>query len=252
MSIWSRTNKPKFAPHAVAGKDGWVHPVNNETLETFGTKPSIVGTPAVQQVTLYKAFFPASGDTKRSQKTTYTTGDYLQFAVRFNGQVTVIGSPYLEVVINGVTRRATYVQTGWGPNNSTLLFQYKIVGADVATATNVSLGVIQLNSGHIYKYGTTTACTLTIPATKQLTVTSVVGSFNVNDAVTDVNGGAGFVVSYTKATNLLVIVRTGGTFITDTITDSVTGATATITAVNNDLYDVVISSSVAATNLTTA
>jgi hypothetical protein len=145
MALWTRTNKPRFAPHSVAGKDGWVHCVNNETFETFGTKPTIVATPSVQQVTLYKKFVAASGDALPDTRTTFKTGDYLEFAVRFNGQVYVTGgTPYLEVIINGVTRHATYVQTGWGPYSATLIFVYRIVAADVATAGNISIGTIVL------------------------------------------------------------------------------------------------------------
>ena len=41
MSLWTRTSKPHWAPNAVVGKDGWVHPVTNETLVTFDTKGGI-------------------------------------------------------------------------------------------------------------------------------------------------------------------------------------------------------------------
>jgi hypothetical protein len=38
MSLWTRTNKPKWVPNAVVGRDGWVHPVTSETLAVFDTK----------------------------------------------------------------------------------------------------------------------------------------------------------------------------------------------------------------------
>jgi hypothetical protein len=145
MALWTRSNKPRFAPHAVAGKDGWVHPVSNETLETFETKPTIVATPSVQQVTFYKKFVAASGDALPNLTANFTTGDYLEFAVRFNGQVYVTGgTPYLEVIINGITRQANYVQTGWGPVSATLLFSYRVQASDVATAGNISIGTLVL------------------------------------------------------------------------------------------------------------
>ena len=145
MSLWTRTTKPRFAPHAVAGADGWVHPVSNEFLETFRTKPTLTATPSVQQVTLYKKFVAASGDALPDTRTTFKTGDYLEFAVRFDGQVYVTGgTPYLEVIINGITRHANYVQTGWGPYSATLVFVYRVVASDVATAGNISIGTINL------------------------------------------------------------------------------------------------------------
>ena len=145
MALWTRTQKPRFAPHAVIGKDGYVHPVSNETLETFDTKIAIVATPSVQQVTMYKKFVAASGDALPDTRTTFKTGDYLEFAVRFDGQVYVTGgTPYLEVIINGITRHANYVQTGWGPYSATLIFVYRIVAADVATAGSITIGSIVL------------------------------------------------------------------------------------------------------------
>jgi hypothetical protein len=149
MSLWTRTQKPKFAPHSVASRDGWTHPVNNETLETFGdgasNKPAIPATIVLQQVTLYKKFISASGDALPDTRTSFSTGDYLEFAVRFNGQVYVTGgTPYLEVIINGVTRHANYVQTGWGPVSATLIFVYRIAANDVATPGNISIGNIVL------------------------------------------------------------------------------------------------------------
>jgi hypothetical protein len=149
MSLWTRTTKPRFAPHAVAGKDGWVHPSNNETLETFGdgtsNKPAIPATIVLQQVTLYKKFTAASGDAMPDTTTSFTTGDYLKFAVRFNGQVYVTGgTPYLEVIINGVTRQATYKQTGWGPYSATLLFVYRLVAGDACVAGGITIGAIVL------------------------------------------------------------------------------------------------------------
>jgi hypothetical protein len=104
MSLWTRNNKPKWAPNAVAGKNGWYHPITNEPLAVFGTKPVIVTTPSVQSVILYKNTLAASGDAMPDTRTSLKTGDYLYFAVRFNGQVTVVPdptvpSPYLTVTI---------------------------------------------------------------------------------------------------------------------------------------------------------
>jgi large repetitive protein len=105
---------------------------------------------------------------------------------------------------------------------------------------------------HIYKLGGTVAATLTIPPTLFLTLTGITGTFYKDDLVTDTAAGHGYVVKYTAATSKLVIVQTSGSFTTDTITDSTSGATATISVIAAHLSDIAISSSTPASVLTAA
>jgi len=159
MSLWKRNVAPEWAKHSVIGKAGYYHPVTNEVLvpfvskawggtssvDTYNANPAIVATPSVQQVTFYKGFIAASGEAILDRKTSFNTGNTLKFAVRFNGQVVVTttgGTPYLEVVINGNTRHAPYLETGWGNNTATLMFEYQLVAADTAAVGQVTLGVI--------------------------------------------------------------------------------------------------------------
>jgi hypothetical protein len=270
MSLWTRTSPPKFAPHAVPGIDGWVHPVTNEVLETFGdgtsNKPTPVASPTIQSCILYKSFVAASGDALPDLRTSFHPGDYLTFAVRFNAQVTVVpatGSPYIIVTINGVQRNAAYVQASFGLNCATLLFVYQLQASDAATPGNISVDSQLHLSGHIYKLGTTTPVTLTgIPRTLLLSLSAVTGHFAINNAVScGVNTSLGYVVGYTPSSSTsgtLIVVESAGTFTTSGtagLQDTTTGAFGILNATNTQLSDITISTttppvilSVAATN----
>jgi len=163
MSIWSRTSPPKFAPHAVAGKDGWVHPLTGETLETFDTKPAVVTTPTINSVTRSESFNAKSGDPITSNTTHKYTNNTIKIVVQFNSQIVVTGQPYITVNFNGTPQRAYYKNksgidfgesvTGKTGGTSTLLFYYVIQSTDSATAGQVTLtSPIQLNGGTIKSY----------------------------------------------------------------------------------------------------
>jgi hypothetical protein len=257
MSLWTKTSAPKFAPHAVPGIDGWVHPVTNEILETFGSsnKPSPIASPVIESCVLYRAFIAASGDVLPDLRTSFHTGDYLTFAVRFDAQVTVVpdvGSPYLKVTINGVVRNAVYVQTSFGLNTATLLFVYQLQSSDAATPGNISVDSQIHLSGHIYKLGTTTPVTITgIPRTLLLSLSGVQGHFAVNNAMSCGIGSAqGYVVGYTPSSSTsgtLIVVETAGTFSTSGtagIHDITTSASGILNATNTQLSDITISSTV--------
>jgi hypothetical protein len=183
MSLWTRTNKPKFAPHAVAGKNGWVHPVSNEILESFKTKPTAVVTPLVNSVTRYNGFVAASGEPRVDTRKHIRTNDTLAFAVQFNTQVVVTGQPYLTVNFNGVPQKAYYkpksgfdvgqnvsVATG---GTATLIFYYKAAYTDVATTNQVTLSSpLLLNGGTIKSLlnGDVATLTFTLPSLVALAV----------------------------------------------------------------------------------
>jgi len=164
MSIWTRTTPPKFAPHAVAGKDGWIHPVSNEVLETFGdgssNKPTVVTTPTINSVKLYKGFVVASGETVADKRTHVVTKDVITLAVQFNSQVVVTGQPYIVINFNGSPKNALYLPkrgfdfgedtTHTTGGTATLLFYYTIASAVVATSGQVVvLSPVQLGTGTI-------------------------------------------------------------------------------------------------------
>jgi hypothetical protein len=172
MSLWTRSNKPKFAPHAVAGKNGWIHPTTNEILESFKTKPTVVTTPTINSVTLYNGFVQASGEPKQDTRTQVRTGDVLTFAVQFNTQVVVTGQPYLTINFNGSPQRAYYKPksgydfgqsvSGATGGTATLMFYYKVQSTDSAVAGQVTVtSPLVLNSGTISSLLNTNGATLT-------------------------------------------------------------------------------------------
>src|ERR1035437_8459140 len=106
---------------------------------------------------------------------------------------------------------------------------------------------------HIYKLGGTTAATLTIPPTEYLTLTTVSGTFKLDDVVSDTNGGHGKVIFWNPTTLILVVAKYTGTFTTDGLSNETDGvSTATITVVAAALSGVNITSSTPASVLTFA
>ena len=77
---------------------------------------------------------------------TYASGEKLSFTVTFSEPMAVTGSPYLELKVNGVVRRAVY-DSGAGTNR--LVFSYTVAGGETAAAgTVVATGrSIQLPAG---------------------------------------------------------------------------------------------------------
>jgi cyclophilin family peptidyl-prolyl cis-trans isomerase len=77
---------------------------------------------------------------------TYASGEKLSFTVTFSEPMAVTGSPYLDLKVNGVARRAVY-DSGAGTNR--LVFSYTVAGGETAAAgTVVATGrSIQLPAG---------------------------------------------------------------------------------------------------------
>ena len=77
---------------------------------------------------------------------TYASGEKLSFTITFSEPMAVTGSPYLDLKVNGVARRAVY-DSGAGTNQ--LVFSYTVAGGETATAgTVVATGrSIQLPAG---------------------------------------------------------------------------------------------------------
>lgn len=154
------------------------------TSATVVVGPAIPATPAIQSVTFYKSYL-ANGNAVTNPKTSFVSTQRWRFAVRFNGQVTVVGAPYITVTIQGISRHAAYVH---GSGTATLLFEYQLVIGDYAGPGGVVVSSpVQLNSGHIYKLGTTTAATITFtpPTMSSVTVTSTSATVNTATGITN-------------------------------------------------------------------
>jgi hypothetical protein len=177
MPIWTKTITPHFAPHAVIGKDGWVHPVTNEVLETFGAhdKQTVVTTPTVVSVQLYQGFIAASGEVVPDKRTHFKTGDILTFAVQFNSQVKVSGVSYLSLSINGSPAHAVYEPASGfdigesaasipSGGSATLLFYYKVLFTDSAIAGQVSVSSPIVTASYVKSYLNNNSATLTFSA----------------------------------------------------------------------------------------
>lgn len=117
---------------AVAGLGG----VNSNTASNTISVQYDVTAPAVNSVSMS----PGSG---------YNIGDVFYFMVHYSENVivnTTGGTPYLNVIIGGVTYRAPYLS---GSGSSSLTFTYTVIGGELET-TRVGLGIsIILNGGTI-------------------------------------------------------------------------------------------------------
>ena len=104
----------------------------------------------------------------------YKTGGILTFTVNFSENVTVTGTPYLEVVIGSTTRNATYVS---GSGTSALVFRYTVVSGE-EDMNGITLGALQLNGGTIKDAATNNAVlTLNgVPATTGVRVHTAIPS----------------------------------------------------------------------------
>ncbi|MCB8964662.1 MAG: T9SS type A sorting domain-containing protein [Bacteroidales bacterium] len=107
----------------------------NGVASTSGVKVDAVA-PVVQSVGV-----PADG--------CYRAGEVLSFTVVYDKSVTVLGAPYLNVVLNtGGTVKAFY-STGSG--STSLVFKYTVVSGNLDTDGIVLGSSIVLNSGDIYR-----------------------------------------------------------------------------------------------------
>jgi hypothetical protein len=76
---------------------------------------------------------------------------------------------------------------------------------------------------------------ISLTSTTNLTLTNVVGNFSFGDFVTGQTSNAiGYVVSYNSTTFVLELSRVAGIFLIENLVDSTSGATATISLVNNN------------------
>jgi hypothetical protein len=94
---------------------------------------------------------------------TYLIGETISFNLSFPKDVTVVGTPYLNMTIGPTTRSATYVS---GSGSATLLFQYTTVAGDNDSDGISITPTVELNPGDILKYSTTYDCGtgITIPS----------------------------------------------------------------------------------------
>ncbi|MFC1224796.1 MBG domain-containing protein [Pedobacter sp. BG31] len=76
---------------------------------------------------------------------TYKIGETLSFTVNFSGNVTVTGTPQLELTVGSASKLANYIS---GSGTSALTFSYTVASGDL-DADGVTVGLLGLNGGTI-------------------------------------------------------------------------------------------------------
>uniref|UniRef100_UPI0025D1309E beta strand repeat-containing protein n=1 Tax=uncultured Pedobacter sp. TaxID=246139 RepID=UPI0025D1309E len=94
-------------------------------------------TSGVQAPTVTSVSVPAN--------TTYGIGQALSFTVNFSGNVTVTGTPQLDITLGAASKSANYVS---GSGTSSLTFSYTVASGDL-DADGISIGTLGLNGGTI-------------------------------------------------------------------------------------------------------
>ncbi|PUZ22632.1 hypothetical protein DCC81_19555 [Chitinophaga parva] len=175
----------------------------------------------------------------------YRAGTNLSFTIQYSENVTVTGTPFLQLDLGGVTRNASY--TG-GSGTNTLTFQYAVVNGD---ADNDGIGItpaIQLNGGTIQDQVSLDAATaFTAPALTNVRVKTSIPTVSVTMADPSPVNHA-FTVTFTFSdpvtgfdnsdltTSALVITPVtsadGGIIWTATVTPSVQGAGSIVVPAN--------------------
>ena len=93
----------------------------------------------------------------------YVTDDVLGVKVTMSRTVTVTGTPLLPLTIDSGNKNASFI--GYGVDQTELLFEYTIVEADVAEATEFDIaGDIDVNGGTITNLNSASAAVLTLAA----------------------------------------------------------------------------------------
>jgi len=88
---------------------------------------------------------------------TYKIGETLSFTVNFSGNVTVTGTPQLELTVGSASKLANYIS---GSGTSALTFSYTVASGDL-DADGVAVGPLGLNGGTIMD-GSNNNATLTL------------------------------------------------------------------------------------------
>ncbi|MGE7485125.1 beta strand repeat-containing protein, partial [Pedobacter suwonensis] len=94
-------------------------------------------TSGVQAPTVTSVSVPAN--------TTYGIGQAMSFTVNFSGNVTVTGTPQLDITLGAASKSANYVS---GSGTSSLTFSYTVASGDL-DADGISIGTLGLNGGTI-------------------------------------------------------------------------------------------------------
>lgn len=130
-----------------AGDDAELTFTASEEAATIAAAVVDTDAPAVDSVALVVGSGPE-----------YVTDEVIEFTVTFDEAVIVTGSPRIPIDIDGDTKYAVHVpatdpstRTPSTAASTTHSFQYTVVAADSATATNVTvaLNTLELNSGTI-------------------------------------------------------------------------------------------------------
>ncbi len=161
----------------------------------------------------------------------YVTGNKIIFLATYASAVNVTttgGTPTIDFLINGVARSASYVS---GSGTVTLYFEYTVVSADSATATQVTAAAIALNGGTIADVSGNAALTGTGGIAS---ITTGVGGTGYSTApavtITGDGTGAAATASVSGGAVTTIAVDTAGTnytFATISFGGPGTGATAT-------------------------
>ncbi|WP_162059515.1 Ig-like domain-containing protein [Undibacterium sp. KW1] len=171
---------------------------------------------------------------------TYSVGQNLDFTLNLSENVTVAGSPKLDLTLDtGGTVAATYLS---GSGTNALVFRYTVAGGNLDT-NGVSLGAnIVLNGGSLKDTAGNDA-TLTLNSVGALTnvlvdgVVPTISSINCTGAIITNATSVGYTVTFSESvtgvdTNDFVMTATGG--VTGTIA-SVTGSGTTYTVTVNGI-----------------
>ncbi len=144
-------------------------------LRTVGTPPASVwdGTTTTPGLSDVQSIAIDAASSTGGQNNFYNANDTIVFTVTMKSAVdvdTTNGTPRLKVTLdNGATAWATYdsTLTGGDTNKTALKFKYTVGNTDTDTngvsiaAGGASTSAIDVNSGHIYKTGTTTDAKIT-------------------------------------------------------------------------------------------
>lgn len=160
----------------------------------------------------------------------------IPFTINLSENVTVTGTPRIQLDVGGVTRYANYTS---GSGTNALVFTYTMVSGDVDNDGVVLSSPIQLNGGTIKDAaGNNATLTFTVPNTSNVRVNAAVpsgytASF-IDKTVTNANKtNFGFTLNYNKPNKTLhysIASSGGGTPITGTATT--TGSSQNITGLN--------------------
>ena len=165
--------------------------LNGGTIEDAGDNDAILTfTPPTTTGVLVDAVAPVALAVTPHPAGSYVTGQTLSFAVVFDGNVDVIGTPSLPLDIGGTPRAAAYVS---GTGTNTLTFEYTILSTDqdgngiTVDPSNITAGVVDA-AGNAATYAA-----VPVPSTAGVFVNAAVinsvtasanGDYEVGDTIT--------------------------------------------------------------------